>query len=166
MSRDGWSTWLEALSSEREPHGIDALRRACEVAAAAHKGQNRASGEPYITHPLAVADILQSLGLDVDTLVAAILRDVVEDTPITLNDLTTQFGSQVTGLVDGREPGSPDSVSAVAAGAPSEFSLARKSTREESQPLIGAAQDRNDDTARTASEPPVFFVPSAAVQCY
>jgi len=101
VSRDGWSTWLEALSSEREPHETDALRRACEVAAAAHESQKRASGEPYITHPLAVADILQSLRLDVDTLVAAILRDVVEDTPVTLNDLTTPFGSQVTGLVDG-----------------------------------------------------------------
>ena len=77
------------------------LRRAWAVGAAAHAGQTRKSGEPYITHPVAVAQVLAEQGLDAETLVAAILHDTIEDTPLSRADLATQFGETVAELVDG-----------------------------------------------------------------
>lgn len=77
------------------------LRHAWSVGAAAHAGQTRKSGEPYITHPVAVAQVLAEQGLDVETLVAAILHDTIEDTPLTRADVTAQFGETVAELVDG-----------------------------------------------------------------
>jgi guanosine-3',5'-bis(diphosphate) 3'-pyrophosphohydrolase len=77
------------------------LRRAWSIGAAAHAGQTRKSGEPYITHPVAVAKVLADQGLDVETLVAAILHDTLEDTPLTPDAITTEFGATVTELVDG-----------------------------------------------------------------
>ncbi|QNP39759.1 RelA/SpoT family protein [Lysobacter solisilvae (ex Woo and Kim 2020)] len=77
------------------------LRRAWRIGAAAHAGQTRKSGEPYITHPVAVAKVLADQGLDVETLVAAILHDTLEDTPLTPDSITTEFGATVTDLVDG-----------------------------------------------------------------
>ena len=77
------------------------LRRAWAVGAAAHAGQTRKSGEPYITHPVAVAQVLAELGLDVETLVAAILHDTIEDTPLSRADVAAQFGETVAELVDG-----------------------------------------------------------------
>jgi len=77
------------------------LRRAWSIGAAAHAGQSRKSGEPYITHPVAVAKVLADQGLDVETLIAAILHDTLEDTPLTPEAITTEFGSTVTDLVDG-----------------------------------------------------------------
>ncbi|HEV8695261.1 MAG TPA: bifunctional (p)ppGpp synthetase/guanosine-3',5'-bis(diphosphate) 3'-pyrophosphohydrolase [Lysobacter sp.] len=77
------------------------LRRAWAIGAAAHAGQTRKSGEPYITHPVAVARVLADQGLDVETLVAAILHDTLEDTPLTPESITTGFGATVTELVDG-----------------------------------------------------------------
>ena len=77
------------------------LRRAWAVGASAHVGQLRKSGEPYITHPVAVAQVLAEQGLDVETLVAAILHDTIEDTPLSRADIATQFGETVAGLVDG-----------------------------------------------------------------
>ena len=77
------------------------LRRAWAVGAAAHAGQTRKSGEPYITHPVAVAQVLAEQGLDVETLVAAILHDTIEDTPLSRQDLASQFGETVAELVDG-----------------------------------------------------------------
>ncbi len=77
------------------------LRRAWAVGAAAHAGQTRKSGEPYITHPVAVAQVLAEQGLDMETLVAAILHDTIEDTPLSRQDLATQFGETVAELVDG-----------------------------------------------------------------
>ncbi len=82
-------------------YDLDLLRRAYKLADAAHKGQCRKSGEPYVTHPVAVAELLFELGMDTETLVAAILHDVVEDTDITLEQVTQQFGQQVALLVDG-----------------------------------------------------------------
>jgi GTP pyrophosphokinase len=75
--------------------------RAYEVAAAAHEGQVRMSGDPYITHPLAVARILADLGLDDVTVMGALLHDAVEDTVVTLDDITAGFGSEVATIVDG-----------------------------------------------------------------
>lgn len=77
------------------------VSRALDLAAEAHQGQSRASGDPYIAHPVAVARILAELNMDTDTIVAALLHDVVEDTPITLAQIETQFGSDVAALVDG-----------------------------------------------------------------
>jgi GTP pyrophosphokinase len=77
------------------------LQLAYEVAEREHRGQQRTSGEPYITHPLAVAIILAELGMDTTTLVAALLHDTVEDTGYTLEQAREDFGDQVAHLVDG-----------------------------------------------------------------
>lgn len=77
------------------------LQRAYEVAEEHHGGQMRRSGDPYITHPLAVASILAELGMDTTTLVAALLHDTVEDTGYTLDALSAEFGEEVGHLVDG-----------------------------------------------------------------
>jgi len=77
------------------------LQRAYDVAAAKHEGQKRKSGDPYITHPLAVATILAELGMDTTTLVAALLHDTVEDTDYSLDRLRRDFGEEVAHLVDG-----------------------------------------------------------------
>ena len=77
------------------------LQRGYDVAAQCHRGQLRKSGDPYITHPLAVATILAELGMDTTTLVAALLHDTVEDTGLTLADVEEEFGVEVAHLVDG-----------------------------------------------------------------
>ena len=77
------------------------LRRSYSVAENMHRGQMRKSGEPYITHPLAVAQICAELGMDTTTLVAALLHDTVEDTSYTLETLVGDFGPEVGHLVDG-----------------------------------------------------------------
>ena len=80
---------------------VELLRRAYEVAAEAHAGQVRKTGDPYITHPLAVAHMLAGYGLDEQTLAAALLHDTVEDTNLTLSDLSMQFGDEIGRLIDG-----------------------------------------------------------------
>jgi guanosine-3',5'-bis(diphosphate) 3'-pyrophosphohydrolase len=93
---------LAALHRQSHPKAdLVLLQRAYDVAEAAHAGQKRKSGDPYITHPLAVATILAGLGMDTTTLVAALLHDTVEDTGATLEAITTAFGSEVAHLVDG-----------------------------------------------------------------
>ena len=77
------------------------LRRVYEVADRAHEGQRRASGESYIEHPLAVAGILAELEMDRQTIAAAILHDVVEDTTITSEQVAAEFGEEIASLVDG-----------------------------------------------------------------
>jgi len=77
------------------------LRDAYRVADKAHQGQKRLSGDPYISHTLAVAGILAGLGLDVRTLSAALLHDVLEDTPVTYTELKEEFGEDIAKLVDG-----------------------------------------------------------------
>ena len=77
------------------------IRRAYEVGAAAHEGQTRKSGEPYITHPVAVAHILAEIGLDGEAIVAAILHDTLEDTPLSREEIEGEFGHDVVELVDG-----------------------------------------------------------------
>ncbi|MDD1793535.1 bifunctional GTP diphosphokinase/guanosine-3',5'-bis pyrophosphate 3'-pyrophosphohydrolase [Enterovibrio makurazakiensis] len=83
-----------------EPH-LEALRQAYLVARDAHEGQSRSSGEPYIIHPIAVARILAEMRLDHETLMAALLHDVIEDTDVTKEDLQQRFGDTVADLVDG-----------------------------------------------------------------
>ncbi|MFC6841869.1 RelA/SpoT family protein [Xanthomonas theicola] len=92
---------LERSASYLPAEQIPLLRRAWEVGAAAHAGQTRKSGEPYITHPVAVAGLLAELGLDVEALIAAILHDTIEDTPLTRAELAAEFGEAVAELVDG-----------------------------------------------------------------
>ncbi|MDP5255243.1 MULTISPECIES: bifunctional GTP diphosphokinase/guanosine-3',5'-bis pyrophosphate 3'-pyrophosphohydrolase [unclassified Vibrio] len=80
---------------------IEALRQSYVVAKNAHEGQTRSSGEPYIIHPVAVARILAEMHLDIETLQAALLHDVIEDCDVTKQDLENQFGHTVAELVDG-----------------------------------------------------------------
>jgi GTP diphosphokinase / guanosine-3',5'-bis(diphosphate) 3'-diphosphatase len=77
------------------------VQRAFDVAARWHAGQHRKSGDPYITHPLAVATILANIGMDTTTLVAALLHDTIEDTDYTLDQIRADFGAEVALLVDG-----------------------------------------------------------------
>ncbi|MEZ5180788.1 MAG: bifunctional (p)ppGpp synthetase/guanosine-3',5'-bis(diphosphate) 3'-pyrophosphohydrolase [Acidimicrobiales bacterium] len=87
---------------EHHPKTSTALiAQAHELAAAAHEGQSRKSGEPYIHHPLAVARIVADLGLDEETVAAALLHDSVEDTGVTLDELAERFGDDVAQIVDG-----------------------------------------------------------------
>jgi GTP pyrophosphokinase len=83
------------------PDEISTLEVAYEFSRSAHEGQFRKSGEPYISHPLAVAGILAEWHLDAQTLTAALLHDVVEDTPATAGEIETRFGKAVALLVDG-----------------------------------------------------------------
>jgi GTP pyrophosphokinase len=83
------------------PTDEELIRRAYEAAKKAHKGQKRASGEPYINHCLAVGTIMAELGAPTPTIVAGLLHDTVEDTDFTLDDLDREFGSEVAQLVDG-----------------------------------------------------------------
>ena len=78
-----------------------ALRRAYSVALGLHAGQKRATGDPYIVHPIAVAEILAGYGMDQATLVAALLHDTVEDTEFSLDDASQDFGPEVAMLIDG-----------------------------------------------------------------
>lgn len=80
---------------------ISVIERAYTVAERAHRGQKRQSGEPYVTHPVAVAQILADLGLGPKTLAAALLHDTVEDTDYTLDQLRGDFGDEIAMLVDG-----------------------------------------------------------------
>ncbi|MFC5524569.1 RelA/SpoT family protein [Rhodanobacter ginsengisoli] len=80
---------------------VERVLRAFEIGAKAHAGQERKSGEPYITHPVAVAGILAELGLDAETIIAAILHDTLEDTELSREALAAEFGEVVAELVDG-----------------------------------------------------------------
>jgi guanosine-3',5'-bis(diphosphate) 3'-pyrophosphohydrolase len=92
------------LASYREHHpktSTALISQAYELAASAHRGQSRRSGEPYIHHPLSVAKIVADLGLDDVTIAAALLHDSVEDTGVTLEQLSERFGDDVARIVDG-----------------------------------------------------------------
>jgi GTP pyrophosphokinase len=91
----------ELLAEYLKPADLEKVEAAFEMASAAHEGQVRQSGEPYITHPLAVAKILARWHLDAQALIAALLHDVVEDTPTTKDDIAKRFGKAVADLVDG-----------------------------------------------------------------
>ena len=94
----------ELFDSVRRSHpdtNFDLLRKAFEVAEHYHAGQTRSSGEPYITHPLAVAKIVADLGMNEPAIAAALLHDTVEDTPYTLEQLTEDFSEEIARLVDG-----------------------------------------------------------------
>jgi len=93
---------LLATAGSYLPAGqVTRIREAAEFGASAHKGQKRLSGEPFIAHPVAAAAILADLHLDPDTIIAAILHDVIEDTPTPKDQLAARFGADVAELVDG-----------------------------------------------------------------
>ncbi|WP_426567115.1 RelA/SpoT family protein [Angustibacter sp. McL0619] len=92
---------LRAVRSTHPKADVSVIERAYAVAELAHRGQQRNSGDPYITHPLAVATILAELGMTEGTLAAALLHDTVEDTDYTLDTLRADFGDEVAMLVDG-----------------------------------------------------------------
>jgi len=92
---------IDTLKSYLPDEHLRQVMRAYEFGADAHDGQSRKSGEPYITHPVAVAQELADMHLDVQAITAAILHDVVEDTEASLDDIEEQFGHEVAQLVDG-----------------------------------------------------------------
>ncbi len=93
--------FLRTLLEKKPNYDRELLKRAYLKAEQMHMGQKRKSGEDYVIHPMAVAVILADLGMDENTLVAALLHDAVEDTPYTLEDLKEEFGEEVALLVDG-----------------------------------------------------------------
>ena len=92
---------MQQLENSSKQYDLEKISRAYMVASKAHEGQLRESGEPYISHPLAVVEILLDLGMDTDSLVAALLHDVVEDTDVTLDMIRKEFGEDVALLVGG-----------------------------------------------------------------
>jgi GTP pyrophosphokinase len=97
----GLARVLEAYHRHFPDAGDELVRRAYATADQAHRGQFRKSGDPYITHPVAVTEILAEYGLDAATLAAALLHDTVEDTEITLHQVEDRFGEEVARLIDG-----------------------------------------------------------------
>ena len=97
----GIAQLISKIEGYLAPDQVERVREAFDYAEVAHKGQKRQSGEAYITHPVAVADILADLHLDGPTLTAAILHDVVEDTPSSMAEVEQKFGKEVAEIVDG-----------------------------------------------------------------
>ena len=97
----GLKDLLSKVGSYLPAEQVERVRAAAEFGAAAHQGQKRLSGEPYIAHPVAAAEILADLHLDADTLIAAILHDVIEDTPTPKTEIAARFGNDVAEIVDG-----------------------------------------------------------------
>src|SRR2546425_1852740 len=98
------NTLQDLLAETRQylaPEELERIERAYELASRAHQGVLRRSGEPYIQHPLEVALLLADMRIDADSIVAALLHDVVEDTDFTLDELRQQFGDAVANIVDG-----------------------------------------------------------------
>ena len=92
---------IESIKKYHPSDDLSMVRKAYEIARAAHEGQLRKSGEPYIVHPLSVAIILAQLELDKESIIAGILHDVVEDTVMTMDEMKQTFGEEVALLVDG-----------------------------------------------------------------
>ena len=91
----------EAIRASGRAYNTDMIEKAYRIANDAHKDARRRSGEPYICHPLAVARLVLDLGMDTESIAAALLHDVVEDTPITIDEVKSAFGAEVALLVDG-----------------------------------------------------------------
>ena len=98
---DGYTKRIEQVAARLPESERDRVREAYRFALEAHDGQLRRSGEPYIMHPVAVAEIAQEIGLDTDSIVAALLHDVIEDTKFTFEDVKARFGEHIAMIVDG-----------------------------------------------------------------
>ena len=91
----------DRIEQTNKQYDMERIERAYRLAERAHEGTLRRSGEPYIIHPVSAAIILVELGMDTDSIVAALLHDVVEDTDVTLDEIKKEFGQDVALLVDG-----------------------------------------------------------------
>ena len=91
----------EKIKSSGHPMDLGRIKAAYEMARVAHSGQKRRDGSPYVTHCIAAADISVDMGLDEDSIIAALLHDVIEDTNLTHEDIARQFGSAVADIVEG-----------------------------------------------------------------
>ena len=92
---------LNNVKSYHPEADLELIKRAYEHAAQAHEGQTRKSGDPYVTHPLNTALVISELKLDVASICAGLLHDAVEDTSTTVEELSEEFGSEISFLVDG-----------------------------------------------------------------
>ena len=92
---------LDKVAANNNDADLELIQKAYVFAATAHAGQTRLSGEPYLSHPLAVADTLAEMGFDEPTVVAGLLHDTVEDTKATLEEIEENFGEEVADIVDG-----------------------------------------------------------------
>jgi guanosine-3',5'-bis(diphosphate) 3'-pyrophosphohydrolase len=98
---DPVSEFRAALARHADRLDVALIERALAFSASAHRGQTRMSGEEFVSHSIAVATILVGQLLDSTSVAAALLHDVVEDSEISVDDLATEFGAEVAGLVDG-----------------------------------------------------------------
>ena len=101
MRQKLWNQLLKRLKQYGRPYNMDLISKAYDLAWEAHENQKRVSGEPYIIHPVNVSYILADMGMDSECICAALLHDVVEDTPVTLTELQERFGKEISLLVDG-----------------------------------------------------------------
>ena len=92
---------IDVMKKHNKKSDVKYIRKTYEFAKEKHGNQLRKSGEPYIIHPIAVANILADLELDMEVIAAGLLHDVVEDTPYTYEDITELFGKDIADLVDG-----------------------------------------------------------------
>ncbi|HET7040725.1 MAG TPA: HD domain-containing protein, partial [Gemmatimonadales bacterium] len=98
---DNASEFRAQLERHRDRLDLEQIDRALRVSASAHQGQKRRSGEDFVSHSIAVAQILVDQQLDTTSIVAALLHDVVEDSEVRLEDITREFGAEVGAIVDG-----------------------------------------------------------------
>ena len=96
-----WDKLCEAIKASGRSYNMEMIEKAYNLANDAHKGVCRRSGEPYICHPLAVARLVLDLGMDTESIAAALLHDVVEDTEYTGEDIKDMFGEKIAQIVDG-----------------------------------------------------------------
>jgi len=99
--RQSLTGFEDVLNTYLPPEHVSTIKRAYYYAEQAHYGQARRTGEPYVTHPLAVATVLARMHMDHESIMAALLHDVIEDTGVSKEDIRTQFGEEVADLVDG-----------------------------------------------------------------
>src|SRR3954467_5357015 len=92
---------LDTVRAHRPGDDVEIIRRAWEFSLEHHRGQVRASGEPYVLHPLEVAHVLAEMKLDSTAIAAGLLHDAVEDTPVPADDIPRLFGEQVAHIVEG-----------------------------------------------------------------
>ncbi len=101
LFREKFGQLLDTVHTNRPSDDLDIIRHAWKFCLEHHNGQLRASGEPYVLHPLEVALVLAEMKLDSTAIAAGLLHDAVEDTPVTTEDIVTQFGEQVAHIVEG-----------------------------------------------------------------